>query len=117
MFDFASLLAFFAPVAVEAGKAAVQRFLAPDSVKPTTIDDYIRMSEADTNRLKVVADLDRPGTNVPPWVNSIRALMRPAIALVVAARWVYDPVGSANVAAVVWSYLFGERTLLRGQSK
>ena len=113
MFDPFSILAAFAPVVVDAGKAAVQRWIAPDRIAPLTVADAIQLNNSDVERLKALADIDRPLDKVSPWVADVRALMRPAVALAVTLAWVFNPesAGATLAAQSVWFYLFGERTL------
>lgn len=113
MFDPLSILAAFAPVAIDAGKAAVQRWIAPERVKALTITEAIQLEQVEIDRLRVLADLDRPSDKVSPYVADIRALMRPAIALCVTAAWAFNPdsAGATLAAQSVWFYLFGERTI------
>lgn len=115
MIDPLSMLAMFAPVAVEAGKAAVQRFIAPDSVKPLTVADRLQLEQADIDRLRVLADLDKPPENVHAWVNDVRAMMRPFIAASVTLKWCIAPQNAALdfMVGSVWFYLFGERTMVK----
>jgi hypothetical protein len=115
MIDPISLLSIFAPVAVEAGKAAVQRFIAPDQIKALSVEDRLKLDQADIDRLKVLAELDRPAENVYPWVSSVRALMRPAIAAGVTLKWCIAPQSAALdfMVGCVWGYLFGERTMVK----
>lgn len=107
-----SLISFFAPIAVAAGKAAIQKYIAPDFVKPITVQDKIALDNSDTERLKVVAALDNPGENVSLWVANCRALMRPTIAVAVTIKWCIAPqsAGLDFMVSNVWFYLFGERT-------
>lgn len=113
MFDPFSIIAAFAPVAIDAGRAAVQRWIAPERVRPMSIGEAVQLEQAEIDRLKVIADLDRPGEKVSAWVANIRALMRPTIAVMVTAAWMYNPESPGVVMAAqsVWFYLFGERTL------
>ena len=114
MFDPLSILAAFAPVVVDAGKAAVQRFIAPENVKPLSVADKLQLEQAEIDRLKVIAELDKPGDNVHPWVSDIRALMRPFVAISVTMAWCFNPSAvDTFLVSSVWFYLFGERTLLK----
>lgn len=119
MIDPLSILAFFAPVAVEAGKAAVQRFIAPDNIKPLTVAEQLQLEQSDVDRLKVLADLDKPGENVHAWVNDVRALMRPFVAVSVTVKWCIAPQSAALdfMVSSVWFYLFGERTMIKRAGK
>lgn len=109
------MLAVFAPVVVEAGKAAVQRFIAPDVVKPLTVDEQLKLEQSDVDRLRVIAELDRPAENVHAWVNDVRAMMRPFVAVSVTVKWCIAPQNASLdfMVGSVWFYLFGERTLVK----
>lgn len=113
MFDPLSIIAAFAPVVIDAGRAAVQRWIAPEKIKPLTIAEALQLEQVEVERLKVIAELDRPVENISQWVGNVRALMRPAVALVVTIGWVLNPdsPGMTLAAQSVWFYLFGERTL------
>ena len=113
MFDPFSLVAAFVPVAIDAGKAAVQRWIAPDNVKPLTVAEALQLEQAEVDRLRVLAELDKPSEKISPWVANVRAMMRPTIAVIVTIRWAMTPesVEAALTAQTVWFYLFGERTI------
>jgi len=107
-------LAALLPLGVEAGKAAINRWLAPDQIKPATFADMLELRRLDIEQFKA---LQGEGGAVWPWVEAIRQLQRPAFAACVVGVWVWqagagdvsDTVG--NMAAAVGFYLFGDRTL------
>lgn len=112
-----TILAAFAPLVVEGGKAAIQRFIAPDNFKPTSIDDYIKMKEADISWFSAINNAG--GTNQSyPWVEAVVRLMRPAVAIGVIGTWAICRLGEYhcgpevdNFAAAIGFYLFGDRSL------
>jgi hypothetical protein len=122
MFDPITLLAALGPVVVEAGKAAVQRWIAPDNFKPTTIDDYVKVKELD---VRLFESMNNAGGNSPtyPWVEAIKQLMRPTVAVVVLGTWAMLKLQgdqSANVdnfAAAIGFYLFGDRSLFHAVTR
>lgn len=117
-----TILAAFAPALVEAGKAAISRWIAPDVFKPATIDDYVKMRTIDVDLFKA---MNEAGGSEPtwPWVNAFKQLQRPVVVAAVVGSWVYahlvpgvqfTPAALAavdNFAAAVGFYLFGDRTL------
>lgn len=118
MFDPITLLAAFAPVAVEAGKAAVQRWLAPDQVKPASVDDMLKMENAKLEWFKSITNADSGGETYR-WVEAIRKLQRPLVVFVTLVIWGIlhvkggiDTTAVDNAAAAVSFYLFGDRTML-----
>lgn len=116
MFDPLSVLAIFGPLAVDAGKAVINRFLAPAEFKPATIDQYVQMRELD---LKMFEAMNNAGGSGPtyPWVEAIVRLMRPTVAVIVLGTWAYSKLLGTpseaidNFAAAIGFYLFGDRTL------
>ncbi len=104
------------PLLVEAGKAAVSKWLAPDEFKPVTIDDYVKMRSIDLEMFKAMQDKGGVGY---PWVDAITRLMRPAVAGIVLSTWAWlhaqggTDAGAADAfAGAVGFYLFGDRTLV-----
>lgn len=111
-----TLLAAFGPLAIDAGKALIQKFFAPAEFKPTNIDQYIQMREIDLKMFTAMNDAG--GTNQSYlWVEACVRLMRPGAAVIVLGTWAFqnmmglsDPAVD-NFAAAVGFYLFGDRTL------
>jgi hypothetical protein len=117
-----TLFAALLPVFVDMGKAVVGRYFAPETFKPATIEQWMRMQEVELARFQAVSVA---GGNNPsyPWVEAIVRLQRPVIGVVVLAVWAgihvhrvasdaaVDTAAVDNAAAAVWFYLFGERTL------
>ena len=118
MFDPITMLAALAPVVVEAGKAAVQRWIAPDQVKPVSVDDYLKMKTYDLEYFKTLVAADSGGDTYP-WVEAIRKLQRPFVVLAVLGTWAaihlavtpLDTTTVDNMASVIGFYLFGDRTM------
>ena len=122
MFDPLSLLAIFGPLVVDAGKAAVQKWMAPDEFKPTKIEDYLAMRQHDLDMFKAMNEAG--GTNPSySWVEAIVRLMRPGIALAVIGTWAalklqgVDSTAVDSFAAAIGFYLFGDRTLFYSRKK
>lgn len=119
--DPVTILAAFGPLLIDAGKALVQKFLAPDEFKPTKIEDYVRMRELDLQMFKAMNEAG--GTNPSyPWAEAIVRLMRPGFAAVIVSVWAIvhlqrlhgvelDTSTVDNMASAVGFYLFGDRSL------
>lgn len=113
MFDPLSILAVFAPVLVDAGRAAVNRFVTPNSVKPSTIAEVIELRKLDIQQFEIMQKADSAGTTYM-WVEAIRKLQRPVVVIGLLVAFCIDPAQQAVATAfqaVGW-YLFGERTLI-----
>lgn len=107
-------LAALLPLGVEAGKAAIQRWIAPDQVKPATFTDLLQLRQLDLEQFKA---MQGDGSSSYAWVAAIRQLQRPLFAAGVMLTYAYqasqgtiDPT-VANMAGMVGFYLFGDRTL------
>jgi hypothetical protein len=116
MFDPLSAAAIFGPLAVEAGKALINKYMAPGEFKPATIDQYVKMREIDLEMFKALNEAG--GSNVSyPWVDAIVRLMRPTVAVIVLGTWAYSKLAGTpseaidSFAAAIGFYLFGDRTL------
>jgi hypothetical protein len=111
-----SAAAVFGPLAVEAGKALINKYLSPGEFKPATIDQYVKMREIDLEMFKALNDAG--GSNASyPWVDAIVRLMRPTVAVIVLGTWAWSKLAGTpseaidNFAAAIGFYLFGDRTL------
>lgn len=109
-------LAAFGPLAVEAGKALIARFIAPEVFKPANVADWLAMRRADVELFSAMQD---KGGGGPPWVDAVIRLQRPTVAALALGTWAVQeltiPGGAtpavSNFAAVIGFYLFGDRTL------
>ncbi len=111
-----TLLAAFAPLAVDLGKSLIAKFVSPDQFKPATIEQYVQVKQLDLEMFKALNEAG--GTNSSyPWVEAIVRLQRPLVALIALSVWAYSHLAGVpsaevnNFAAVIGFYLFGDRTL------
>lgn len=124
MFDPVTMLAAFGPLVVKFGEAVISKFVAPDTFKPATIDDWIKMKELDIKQFEAI---NNAGGNNPsyPWVEAVIRLMRPSIAIGVIGTWslckfIPDLTCGPevdNFAAAIGFYLFGDRSLFYSTKK
>lgn len=120
MFDPLTLLAGLIPIFTEAGKAAVNRWIVPDAVKPANVGELLQMRAADIELFKVLSDAGGNGDTYP-WVSAVKQLQRPFVVVVVLLAWCalhLAPEASPgalsmvdNFAASIGFYLFADRTL------
>lgn len=110
-------LTFLGPIVIDAGKALISRFLAPDEFKPASIDEYVKMRELDLNMFRAMNEAGGANPSYP-WVEAVVRLMRPSVAAVTILVWAYahayslpDTGAIDNFAAAIGFYLFGDRTL------
>ena len=123
MFDPVTMLAAFGPLVVKLGESVINKFIAPDTFKPATIDDWIKMKELDIKQFEAINNAG--GNNASyPWVEAIIRLMRPAVAIGVIGTWAVCKLGNFNCgtevdnfAAAIGFYLFGDRSLFYASKK
>jgi len=104
------------PVAIEGGKQVITKWVG--GVKPTTIDEQIRLDQNEVSRLEALAKLDTPIGTPSQWVIDLRASARYIGALLVIGVGVstlYVPVDEAirtlalEAANIAFGFLFGSR--------
>jgi hypothetical protein len=118
-----TILAALAPLAVDAGKALIGKFIGAE-FKPANVADWLAMKKADLEQFQA---LNNAGGANPsyPWVEAIVRLQRPIVGAAVLSVWAYSrtvgvPSESIdNFASAIGFYLFGDRTLfyIRGTKK
>jgi hypothetical protein len=114
--DPVTILAALGPLAVDLGKSLISRFVAPDTFKPATIEQYTQMRQLDLEMFRAMNDAG--GSNASyPWVEAIVRLQRPTVVAMVLATWAWLMLSGQtsesvnNFAAAIGFYLFGDRTL------
>lgn len=111
-----TLLAAFAPLAVDLGKSLIAKFVAPENFKPATIEQYVEVKKIDLEMFKA---LNEAGGSNPSylWVEAIIRLQRPLVVAIALGAWAYTHILGTpssevdNFAAIVGFYLFGDRTM------
>lgn len=115
-----TIIAALVPVGVEGIKQAITKWTG--GVKPTTVDEQIKLQEADIRRLEAVAKLDNPYGTPSQWVVDLRASSRYIGALVVILAGLFTlyipnmPPEIITLAmeatGVVFGFLFGQRIVV-----
>jgi len=115
-----TILASLVPVGIEGIKKIIDK---KTGVVPTTVDDQIKLDNADVERLKAVVGLDNPYGSPSQWVVDLRASSRYISALVVIggglttfyipnlSQEAYSLAGEA--VSIVFGFLFGQRIIAR----
>jgi hypothetical protein len=95
--------------------------------KPQNVEEQIKLMAAENERLKAVAELDKPAENISPWVADLRASFRyiaAGVIIMAAVSTLYTPkIDSAlfeaiwNLAGSVFSFMFGDRMYLKFTKK
>ena len=111
------------PVAVESGKQLITKWVG--GVKPTTIDEQIKLDQNEVSRIEAIAKLDAPIGTPSQWVVDLRASARYVGALLVIGVGIstlYYPVTdeirtlALEAANIAFGFLFGSR-IVAGWSK
>lgn len=104
------------PLLTHFGKAAINRWVAPQEFKPATVDEYLAVKKADLNLFSAINGAD--GNQVTyPWVSAVKQLQRPVVADVVILLWAASHIFNFNSDAInnfamaIGFYLFADRTL------
>lgn len=115
--DPVTILAALGPVAVEAVKAAINRWVTPDTFKPANVGEWLQMRAADLDQFRAINAAGAEGESFP-WVHAVIKLQRPIVVASTLAVWVWSRTAGEpsdaidNAVSVVSFYLFGERTML-----
>jgi hypothetical protein len=111
-----SLLGALVPVGIEGIKQVIARFFG--GVRATTIEDQIKLDTNEIEKIKALAELDKPFGQPSQWVVDLRASARYLGALsviVVGISTLYAPVPasiqaiSLEAANIAFGFLFGSR--------
>jgi hypothetical protein len=106
------------PVGIEGIKQAITRFMG--GVKATTVDEQIKLDANEVDKIKALAELDKPIGLPSQWVVDLRASARYLGALGVIAAGIltlYIPVSpivqglALEAANVAFGFLFGSRVV------
>ena len=116
MFDPITLLAGLGPLVTDVAKTLVNKYIAPDTFKPTTIEQYIKMKQMDIDSFNAMNQI---GGNNPsyPWVEAMIKMQRPLVVYVGLLVWSYTKITNTpdssvdNFMAAIGFYLFMDRTL------
>jgi hypothetical protein len=120
-----TILSVFAPLLVDAGKSAINRWLRSETYKPADINEFVKIKELELKTFEAVNNAGGSGSPSYPWVEAVIKLMRPFVTACVVGTWAYmhtympdvDHTGIDNAAGIVGFYLFGDRTLFYAKKK
>ena len=119
-----SIIGALVPVAVEGGKQLITKLVG--GVKPTTIDEQIKLDQNEIARIEALAKLDAPIGTPSQWVVDLRASARYVGALIVIGVGVstlYVPTDEVTrtlaieAANIAFGFLFGSRIVSGWQKK
>lgn len=112
------------PVVAEGSKQLISKFIG--GVKPTTVEEQIKLDNSEIARLEAIAKLDVPVGTPSQWVIDLRAAARYIGALAVIAVGIstlYVPLEMSiqalalEAANIAFGFLFGSRIVSGWQKK
>ena len=113
-----SIIGALVPVGVEGVKQVMTRFFG--GVKATTVEDQLKLDNNEIEKIKALAELDKPVGQPSQWVIDLRASARYIGALTVITvglSTLYVPVEAEvkvvalEAANIAFGFLFGSRIL------
>lgn len=114
-----AILPALLPAAADGVRGIFARLTQGKGAQPANVGEVIQLMQAETERLRVLAQLDQPTGEIYKWAATARALQRPAIATLIIAGYMAAVTVSAPEAvllslgeyvSMVTFYLFGDRT-------
>lgn len=121
------LLPALLPPVVDGIRSVIARFTGIGAAEPKTAEQLIAVMKAETERLKVIAELDRPAGEISKWVCNLRSSFRYIMAgVIIISTFTLFGLDSGGVFAVrseimtsllhlmsaVFAFLFGDRVYL-----
>lgn len=119
-----SIIGALLPIAAEGGKQLITKWVG--GVRPTSIDEQIKLDQVEVARIEALAKLDTPVGMPRQWVIDLRASARYIGALTVIAVGIstlYTPVNdqirtlALEAANIAFGFLFGSRIVNGWQKK
>lgn len=114
------LLPALMPAIGDGVKSLIHKFTGSDA-SPKTVDEAIKLRDADIRRLETLARLDAPGGNMSRWVQDLRGSSRYLLAFAIIGYGIVVQFTDAPPAVVanaqllmgsVFSFMFGDRMYL-----
>ena len=109
------------PAATDGIRALINRFTGGAGAAPSNPDEAIRLMEADTARIKALAEIEGNGVTYP-WVEAVRKLQRPVVGAAAVTAYIIAMHTNVEQATTIelgqwvqayFFYLFGERAYLQ----
>ena len=114
------------PAVVDGLKGLFTRMTGGAGARPASVDEAIKLMSAETEKLKVLAELDKPSGEISRWVSDLRASFRylAATIIIVTAMSVTvlmpgNPLAPylLEMSGSVFAFLFGDRVYLHLKQK
>lgn len=116
------VLPAFVPVLTDAVRGLVGKLTGGAGAQPQNVAEAIQLMQAQTERVKAMAELDRPSGDVSRWVSDVRAIYRYAAITLILSATAGAVAGGApefvilamlDMSGACMSFIIGERMYLR----
>jgi len=106
------------PAVADGLRGVFNKLTGGAGAKPQNVEEQIKLMAAENERLKAVAELDKPAENISPWVADLRASFRyvaggliilAAVSSLYVRTDLYLQDAVWNLAGSVFAFLFGDR--------
>lgn len=115
------ILPALVPAFADGVRGVIAKFTGSAGARPQNVAESIQLMQAESEKLKALAELDRPAANISLWVANLRASFRYiAVGAIVTATLAgvalkVDPVSLAvllDLSGACMSFIIGERMYL-----
>lgn len=113
------LLPALTPAISDGVRGLIGKFTGGATAQPQNVAEAIQLMQAETEKLKALAELDRPSGEISRWVSDLRASFRylaAGVVILVASALLFVPgIDQSYVdmawsgAQSVWAFIFGDR--------
>jgi hypothetical protein len=118
-----TLLPALLPVVIDGAKAGVSKLTDNVAAKPTNFQETMEWERFLLDKLKTMAELDKPSGNISQWVADLRASARYILCFLILATWTAVTVGNlpldtaeyellAQMATSSLFFMLGERVYM-----
>lgn len=106
------------PAVADGLRGVFNKLTGGAGAKPANVEEQIKLMAAENERLKALAELDRPSEKISPWVADLRASFRyiaggliilAAVSSLYVRTDLYLQDAVWNLAGSVFAFLFGDR--------
>lgn len=108
-----AIISALAPAVIDGIRGLVGKWTGNSGAQPQNFDEVIKLMDAENNRYKVMAELDKPAENISRWVADLRASFRYIAATLIIVGTMSGLIVNEDAMVVVCAFLFGERFYLK----
>ena len=112
----------FIPALTDGAKALINKVTGGAGARPSNFGEFLQLQDKEIERLKTLAEIDKPVGDISRWVNDLRSSTRYIMAIIILAVWasvmlisIWTPVQDdiiglvSQLASMVFFYLYGDR--------